>query len=83
VPRVLRRAVQLLLLPAVLFLAARPFLGNGDALLVAALAYAIAEARRRWRCFEACAPALRGRQAWRATPARMVRRPGLEFREPS
>jgi hypothetical protein len=47
----LRPAVQNLLLPPVVFLVVRHFLGNGDALLVAAFAYAVAEARRRWRSF--------------------------------
>jgi hypothetical protein len=48
----LRRAVLSLLAPAAVFFVARWFLGNGDALLVAALVYAQAEARRRCRSFQ-------------------------------
>jgi len=84
----LRPAVQNLLLPPVVFLVVRHFLGNGDALLVAAFAYAVAEARRRWRSFEACAPSLRGRTgpwgSWRsATRARFGNSAALDVRRPS
>ena len=51
----LRRAVLRLLAPAAVFFVVRWFLGNGDALLVAALAYALAEARRRCRSFQVSA----------------------------
>ncbi len=66
----LRQAVQRVLLPIVVFLVARRFLGNGDAFLVAALAHALAEARRRWRSFEASVPSPPGRpgRSWTATP---------------
>jgi hypothetical protein len=70
----LRLAVQPLLLPAVIFLLGRRFLGNGDALLVAALVHAVAEARRRWRCFQASAPSLtEGTGAWPSWPAASAR----------
>jgi hypothetical protein len=45
----LRRALVHLLAAAAAFFVARWFLGNGDALLVAALVYGLAEARRRCR----------------------------------
>ena len=71
----LRQAVQRMLLPVVVFLVARQLLGNGDALLVAALAHALAEARRRWQSFEAYAPSLRRRTgpwaSWNASSARL------------
>jgi hypothetical protein len=83
----LRLAVQQLLLPAVVFLVSRRFLGNGDALLVAVVAHAVAEARRRWRSFEACAPSLTKGMgpwpSWPATPARVGSGRAWQVRRPS
>lgn len=64
----LRLGALRLLLPLVVFFAARVFLSNGDALLVAALAYACAEARRRCRSFDARTSVLSTeRTTWRAS----------------
>jgi hypothetical protein len=50
------------------FFVARVFLGNGDALLVAALAYGCAEARRRCRSFDARTSVLSTQHTpWRAS----------------
>jgi hypothetical protein len=62
----LRRAISHGLIPAVVFFVARAFLDNGDALLVAAVALALVEARRRWRSFQASAPTLsKSASGWR------------------
>jgi hypothetical protein len=49
-------AVVRLLAPVAAFFFARWFLGNGDALLVAALAYGLVEARHRCRAAPAVTP---------------------------
>jgi hypothetical protein len=56
-----------LAVPVAAFFLARLFLSNGDALLVAAVAYALLEARRRSRCFEASAPTLTRSRVRRAS----------------
>jgi hypothetical protein len=66
----LRRAVLPLLAPAAVFFVARWFLGNGDALVVAALVYAVADARRRCRSFVVSAPAVSApRREWPSSSA--------------
>jgi hypothetical protein len=62
----LRRAISHVLAPAAVFFVARAFLDNGDALLVAAVALALVDARRRWRSFQATAPMLsKSPSTWR------------------
>ena len=66
----LRRALSHVVLPGAVFFGARHFLGNGDALLVAAVVLALVEARRRWRIFQASAAVLsNSRRAWRSAGA--------------
>jgi hypothetical protein len=81
----LRQAVQSLVLPAAVFLGARYFVGNGDALLASAVAFALLEARRRWKSFEACAPLLRRRTGrWPAwTRSGRLAGEALELHRPS
>jgi len=80
----LLQAVQSLLLPAAVFLGSRHFLGNGDALLASAVAFALVEARRRWRSFEASTPLLKRRMTpWCTWAPEKRRGDALKLHRPS